>query len=524
MLVFLTLAIYVLAILAIVGLRLTRLAFSYSWLAAALGAFLAWLSVFFWQMILPQPVLTGNWQSLSFFVVSPALLVDQVAWVYAMSFSTLALAVILMAPAQVTGISPSAWIGTLGLSLLALLAFLADNPLTLVMVWTALDLAELLNTLRLSDKPNLSERAVISFAVRALGTGFALWASALNPGTSGAASFESISPQVGVYLLLAVGLRLGVLPLHLTYRSEPALRRGMGTVLRMAAASSSLVLLARIPAGLALGGWTTVLLGLLMLALVYGGWKFLTVTDPLSARPFWLIGLGALAVIAALRGNLAGSAAWGSAMILFGGLVFLYSAHQRVYTFILSGLGLGLLALPFTLTASAWQGGAPLDWLFWPAALAGQTMLSVGYVVHLWRSAERELAHLPRWAQSAYPLGLAALGIMIILLGLWGWPGALQLGVWWPGVLVSLLTFIALVVLWRLSRASEPLLVRGKSASDESVSRLSFFAETFAESIWWFYRTLRRLVDFISGLLEGDGGLLWTLLVLVLLMILFQQI
>jgi hypothetical protein len=49
------------------------------------------------------------------------------------------------------------------------------------------------------------------------------------------------------YLLLAAGLRLGVLPLHLPYASEAAIRRGFGSALRLISAGSSLILLARIP-------------------------------------------------------------------------------------------------------------------------------------------------------------------------------------------------------------------------------------------------------------------------------------
>ena len=47
-------------------------------------------------------------------------------------------------------------------------------------------------------------------------------------------------------LLIAVGLRLGVLPLHIYYLHEPPLRRGLGSMLRFVPAAASLVLLARI--------------------------------------------------------------------------------------------------------------------------------------------------------------------------------------------------------------------------------------------------------------------------------------
>ncbi|MDX9992266.1 MAG: hypothetical protein RBS68_09480, partial [Anaerolineales bacterium] len=374
MFVFLTIGFYGLALLAIGILRITRRSFSYSWLAAALGALLAWGSVFLWQLDLPALVFETVWQPVELFSAWPVFLVDDFSWIYSLALAGLALAVILTAPAQSTGISPSAWIGTIGLTTLGMLAFLAGNLLTLVMVWAALDLLELVNSLRLARKPDLSERAVISFGARALGTGFALWAGAANgPVLS---SWELVSAPSALFLFLAVGLRLGVLPLHLTYRSEPALRRGMGTVLRLTMASSSLVLLARIPSGLIGPGLSVLLQALLGLALLYGAWQWLSAPGELSARPYWLIGMGSLSLLAALRGSQAGSVAWGVALILYGGLVFLYSARQPRLTLGLSVLVLGLFSLPFTLTVVTWQGALSLDWLFWPFVAAGQIMLA----------------------------------------------------------------------------------------------------------------------------------------------------
>jgi len=522
MLFFLTFGLYFVALLAVGILHLLRRPFSYSWLAAALGALLAWGSIFAWQTGLPALVFENVWQPVGLFSVSPLLLADQVGWAYALALASLALAVILAAPAQSTGVSPSAWIGTLGLTALAMLAFVSANPLTLVLVWMGLDLLELFNTLRLARQPSLSERAVISFGVRALGTGFALWASVTNG--MALSTFGLLSPQAGLYFLLAVGLRLGVLPLHLTYRSEPALRRGMGTVLRLAVASSSLVLLARIPAGLVLPGISPFLQALLIMAILYGAWKWLAAPDELSGRPYWLIGMGALSVLAALRGSPLGSAAWGVVLILFGGLAFLYSSRQRIFTLILSVFSLGLLSLPFTLTATTWLGAAPVDWLFWPFAVAGQVMLALGFVRHLWHTSESELANLPRWAQSAYPLGLAILAGMIILLSLWGWPGVMQVGAWLVSLVVGSLFLIALLVWWRISKygAQTERIKLPDGVGEET--RLARGMEAFASGLWGLYRGLRRLVDFISGLLEGDGGLLWTVLVLVLLIIWFQQI
>lgn len=523
MLVFLTLGLYSLTLLVIGILRLTRRSFAYAWLTAALGTLLAWVSVFAWQIDLNALVFENIWQPADLFPVYPAMVVDEISWVYALSLSALALAVILTAPAQSTGLSASAWAGTLGLTVAGISSFVAANPLTLVMIWAGLDLLELLNTLRLADKPNLSERAVIAFTMRSLGTGFALWAIVTNGAEL--PSFEAISSQSALFLFLAVGLRLGVLPLHLTYRSEPALRRGMGTVLRLAVAASSLVLLARIPVGLLETQATLVLQVFLSLALLYAAWKWLRAPGELSGRPYWMIGLGALSLLAALRGNPIGSAAWGAALVLHGGLVFLYASRQRRLTLTISATMVAFLSLPFTLTASAWQGQSAFEWVFWPFMVAGQVLLALGFARHLWRSSESELQNMPRWAQSAYPLGFFALAATILLLGLWGWAGALQVGFWPVGLAVGLISALILAAWWRINRLGMPPTPFPERDIKKSFpdNHASAFYESLASLIWNLYRSLRRLIDFLSGLLEGDGGLLWTVLVLVLLLILFQS-
>jgi hypothetical protein len=74
-----------------------------------------------------------------------------------------------------------------------------------------------------------------------------LWASMVSISAGTPMNFQDAPPQAGLYLLLAAGLRLGVLPLHLPYASEAAIRRGFGSALRLISAASSLILLARIP-------------------------------------------------------------------------------------------------------------------------------------------------------------------------------------------------------------------------------------------------------------------------------------
>ena len=520
MYVIITFVLLFLAVAIIAGLRLSRISVSYSWLTAALGALLAWISILIWQLNLPHRFSPSMWTPVSLFNSSPDLLAEPYAWLYALCLAALAAAVILTSPARTSSeVNPASWAGTLALTGLGLLAVLADNPLTLVLGWTAIDLTEFINTLRSSDSPSLSERTVVSFAIRAAGTGFALYASVVSAANGQTFLFENATTQTGIFLLLAVGLRLGVLPLHLTYRSEPMLRRGFGTVLRLLTAATSLILLARLPASTIDPAYIPYLLILVALAAVYGGWQWLFASDELNGRPYWIIGMSALSLAASLRGSPSGSAAWGAALVLFGGISFLYSARYKWFTRVLTGLGLLLLALPFSLTSTGWSGGFVWPYFFWPVFLAAHFMLVAGYVRHLWQPGEAQYAELPTWAQGVYPIGLAILAITSLAISLWGWAGALKLGSWVMGVVVTALCLLAWLAVWRFRQFAPPERPGLPSAPG---SRLGDLLEFLARLFWGVYRLVGSLISLADSLLEGDGGLLWTLLLLVLFIITYR--
>lgn len=521
MFVLITLGLLILATAIMVGLRLSRSSASYSWLASTLAGLLAWISILLWQLDLPRHFSPSQWRPVGLFNSSLEFLVEPYAWLYALSLAALAAAVILTSPARAASVvNPASWAATLALAVLGLLALLADNPLTLVLCWTAIDLVEFLNTLRTSDSPSLSERAVVSFSVRAMGTGIALWASVFSAANGQVLRFETAGPQTGIFLLLAAGLRLGVLPLHLTYRSEPMLRRGFGSMLRLMTAATSLILLARLPISTIPAGYIPYLLLFVALAAIYGGWMWLTSRDELNGRPYWIIGMSALSLAAALRGNPTGSTAWGVALILFGGISFLYSARQIWYSRILAALGILMLALPFSLTASGWVGTFPWPFLFWPLFLVSHLLLVAGYVRHLFRSDEMAFTDLPTWAQTAYPVGMALLGLTALLAGVWGWSGALQLGSWIVALALVILGSLAALAVWRFRRFAPTEINLPLRAT---TSRLADLFDLIARFFWAIYRLAARLLETGTNLLEGDGGLLWTLLILVLFISIFRS-
>lgn len=506
--------------LALLILQFVAPKFRYAWLIATAGALLGWISVFVWQIALPMSLRFPAWEPALLFSQSPTFIGDEIAWAFALSLTTLCLGIILTAVVRSNFPAPVTWMGVLILTCLGVLAVVSDNPLTLVLIWAALDFSELFVQLRLLEEPRLSERAVVAFASRTAGILVLLWAGMVSVASGETLDFRQAPPQAGLYLVLAAGLRLGVLPLHLPYASESALQRGFGTALRMISVASSLILLARIPSSSLNSALTPYLLILTSLAAVYGGWMWLRAPDELDGRAFWIIGMSSLAVAAALRANPIGATAWGCAIVLTGGALFLSSEQNRWLRRALLLGAWGISALPFSLTAAGWNSGvvpALLGWLAWPFLIAAHAMLIAGFVRHSQRLTARAIdENQPIWARNVYPIGIGLLLLMTLLLGLFGWSGSLK-----PGNLFAsgLVLALSMGLLWLTPRLRILNPVRAHWVQPTSASLL----DRGYQGLWNLYRQLGRLSTSISNVLEGESGIMWTLVFLALFISFFTQ-
>jgi hypothetical protein len=499
--------------LALVILKIYQPNARYAWLIAVGGAMLATLSVFLWFSRVPIIVELPAWQLNTLLVAQVRFHADRLSLPYAASLSVLTLAILLTAASRPVFINSLSWAGTLSLGGLGLLAITADNPLTLLLVWGALDMTELMVQLSSVNDPAGNEKVVISFSTRAIGIGLLIWANVISLSSGNAFNFQSIAPQAGLYLIAAAGLRLGVLPLHLPYSSESTLRRGFGTALRMVSAASSLVLLAYVPAGSLTSALTPFLMILSIVAAVYGGWMWLRAPDELNARPYWVIGIAALSIIAALSGNPLGSVAWGCALVLVGGSLFLSSVQNLWLNRALLIGALSLSSLPFTLTAGGWLRG--LGWLA-PFVIAAQALLMAGFVRHALRASSRDsLLDQPNWARTMYAAGIGLLLFVQVLLGLLGWDGAGQIGAWLHALIASLLT-VGLVYAAPRFRIFNPIRAHWVNTSSPQLGGIYNF-------FWSLYRGLGQISQSFITMLEGDGGIMWTLLFLILFVSLMSR-
>jgi hypothetical protein len=144
-------------------------------------------------------------------------------------------------------------------------------------------------------------------------------------------------------------------------------------------------------------------------------------------------------------------------------------------------------------------------------------MLVAGFVRHSLRTTTRvsnEEKHM--WAKNVYPVGISLLLLIAILLGFFGWAGTLQVGNWVVALLSSLL-ITGLIWLTPRLRILNP--VRAHWVRPVNASWLDWAYQ----GLWALYRQLGRVSNVISNVLEGESGVMWTLLVLVLFVSFFAQ-
>jgi hypothetical protein len=513
-------AILIICGLAIIFLQQTNIKIGYWWflaVGASLSAAIVTL-VFHWRPVLP--FILENKGLVQNANLQIALQIDLFSFPYALSLLTLGFVVVLTDLGRIR--EHESHSATWGVMLIILatgyLAISSISPLMIIFAWTIIDIIEMIFIVQRFEKQKMIQDSIFAFAARIAGTMLVVVAAVYSRSLGQDLNLSHVLPPVGVFLLLAAGLRLGVIPLQLTY-GETGSQRGLDTIVRLVGPASSLVLLGRLPVPFILPEWGPWLLFLLSITMLYSSFMWLTAEDEIIGRPYWIITLSAFAIGCAVRSQPSASIGWGIGLILSGGILFLYSSRKiQLIFFPLLGF-LGISGLAFTPLASSWQG------YFSPnfdgssfVFIISHMILVVGYLKHAFKSAE-SYDDLARWAQVLLPVGLLILAIVEWFLGVFGWPGSFSPGNW---LLSSLATVLAILIYFgaahlkeRLSILSNQFILRmGKTALSFITSLLSL--NWLVRAGLFIYQILQRIVTSLSLILEGEGGILWAMLLLVL--------
>jgi hypothetical protein len=493
-------------------LRLIRPEFGYHWLIAAGGMLVAWTMVLLLGFLLPIRLQIGTWTPGTLFANSIILNLDQISWPFAVGLATISLATILTDVVRATELDWSNWASNLVYTGLGFIAVLSGNLLTFLLTWTLFDITGFFILMTQIYSNETRRRVVLILFSRLLGTMCLLLGGVVAVNGGEGFILEQVSPAGLTLIVAAAILRIAVLPGEEPVFRNPARRRSMGTVSRLISAAVVFVFLVRIARENELIAvqstlWAVLIFVIGLMALLSGLFWWLA-KDELDGRQAWVAGMSAIVIAGTMRGEGEASMAWALATLFSGGLLFLASTRIR-FSLWLALLGLlGISALPFT---SAWSGltlfVSPIN-LYLVLFLLTLILLLLGYARHASRKQDYPVG-IERWIEVLYPIGLIVLPLTQIGVGWYINPhyGDIPLVGWILGPVICLLASLGFFWQHRGGRLPQ-YIVRLVSSV--------FSLDWLYAIIGSVYRLYSRFITFISVVLEGEGGILWALLSIVL--------
>jgi hypothetical protein len=426
------------------------------------------------------------------------------------------------------------WVAVLVLTSVGLLAVTASNLLTLILAWAALDMIELMILIGQLPQSENRERVIIVFTARLAGIVTVLIAGLLLSSQGSTLQLNAIPPSISVILILAAAIRLGIFPPQHRYTQGLLVRSDLATVINLISAATCFILLVRVSSTGITPSITPYLLGFFTLVGMYAAFRWLGAKDEIDGRPYWMLGTASLAIAASILNSPLACLVWSLASLLSGGLIFSYSLrHRNIIPLIVLGV-FNLSTLPFSPT---WQGtliyqsissvigNRVLFLLFSISFLFIQALLLSGYIRHFLAGVfpvkEEKSQHIERWVWVLYPLGLILIVAAHLIIGWFLLPdlNGLPLVAWIIGPVTLLIAAIILFISWRLP---QPFHIPQKLTKTSFWNTLFSF-EWLYNFIWNAYRTVSRLFGVISTILEGDGGILWALVLFALIFVFLQR-
>ncbi len=494
-------AILVLAAAGVFLASLWRVPSTRLWWPSLLAAFGAWVLVL---ITLPQKSATWQWPH---WQNQGVWQINALNWPLVVTAAALPLVALLMDatrprrnPAEGRG-----WAAVLWLAGNGIWASLAFSPAAFAASWAFLD-----GAIAIADLTRF-QRSKHNSAVIWVAFGRAVsWVLAMTAGAALVHPWPWMTPE---YLLAAaIALRLAVAV------AQPAVAAGDLPPWRLTWAAENLL------ATLAAVVWlaqqdvaapaTGVLVAVALLS-VWGANRWARARAPL--RRVWAsaVALGSLALLAALQSAPEAALAWGL-LALYPAVGMALAPHRGAILwpfFVL--LALPLTLWPVTPAAAAvalWQ--APYRWWMVFPWLT---------LVIAWLAVARSGIDLPKpeGQVGREARSFSLLGLVLWVLLFWGWrfwpalspQGASPFLAWGLGVT----TLLVAAPWFRAVR-------RGHLRAAQAEALVTAWRTRWVSTaFWWTYRSLGRGLAFFSLLLEGEGGVMWALVLLVMLAVLLHR-
>jgi hypothetical protein len=477
------------------------------WVVSTLFALLIWFLSLLLLSTVPNAARFSLWKPANLFQTPLELSLDRTSWGIAYCISTVLLSMILTAAIKPDSASTSVRVFWFIYTALAMLAVFAINVLTVVLTFTLIDLSSFVFSIYFTENVGDVRRAIVRAGVDLGGVLLivaAAWINAIN-GIGADLKAESFTIPAALLFLLGILLRLGLIPLHHETPSLSTLRKGEGTLLRLYPPAIALLLLARF---LENGAPSTIRVWLAVagaIGILLGGVRWLLEEDRDLARPFLVMGLAGVGLLASSSVSTNGDVLFATSalLLLVGALLSLLQIHtpsHRAWPVLAAALLIGMPWSPGGLISSV-MGRSALTESAWIQAfigIMGLSSLALG-ALHIFFSEQKPWPTSESLMRVMYSVGLALPILVGIGLGFWIKDTYSTYG--------GLFTIAAVVV-----GVGAFFALRSLGGIEHKRWRSTFLRVNPDKIYAMFWIILRRslnIVRSIGELFEGEAAMLW---------------
>ena len=518
MLFLLPVILFSLTALGVVGLRLRVTRMAYIWLIITLVVSISWI-IF---MILPVSTIstafTLQWMTLPDSVVQLQFGLIPMTWGFTLLLISLALGYFLTLPVWLENEKRSLlWIAWLIALTFAFLFIAARNLVSLIIAWTFLDLLDLVFSFFVLRSDTLELPLIPVFLPRIFST-LILVIATVTSSNGGLFPVDSNNLTIAILVFLAGFLRSGIFTAERAV-DEKGPGKSFSNLLNWLFAISALLLWSQLPDVLFDPLVNQLLLALLMILAIISTINFLLRRK--NGSKYRLSIIIFLAAVGVLSGEPKSALSWVAILITVETLTNFYAKKVGGFPIVPILLIATISGLPLT---SGFFALSP----FFTNGINGWGIIGIIlYVIFLITifSQLLEIQETPQsiepWYQAVYFIGLFILLISPFVLIVKGvLPTEDWLPFWWIGAVSVILFTMGILLRNSISKRAEGKEKRDKEPWIQTLKiadNLFLKTDRISEAGRWIGLILQEFIDLLTKLLEGEGGVIWAIVLLALL-------
>ncbi|MDK2981684.1 MAG: hypothetical protein PWQ55_2031 [Chloroflexota bacterium] len=414
------------------------------------------------------------------------------------------------------------WILEAGEIALAYFVLTAADMWSVIIAWTAMDLGNLAYELYLQRSKDLS-RTMTPLYFRLAGSLLLIYAAAISSGANQVLRLENIPPASSGLVFAAAVLHSGVLPFRFPAKGKRPIETLTNAIAFLIPFISSLFLVVYLPVSEFSLLSFIVFASLSIVGMYYFGLLWTQEKDESKGLYYLALAFTAFAIFRFTTGTHPDLLPW-LVLTLIGGVWSMLYSHRGRSTWTLPALLLvSMLGIPFTLTSYGRSLYFTEGFRF---AVIFILFFHFLYLLGFYNSLRREKENYDDLDSSSQLNYLIAIvfSILSILLISYRLSGSLinEISNWWAALSIILAATVYLLISRRSSgRLLETNLDLDQTRIRERVERTLKF-EWLLKGLAVVAERLRPLVTGFSNLMESEGGILWSLVFMALLVTLLR--